>query len=90
MQRSVREREAAIQHLAFHDELTGLPNRTQFRVELAGRIAAAAREHGQFAVAIVDVDRFQDINDTLGHHVGDHLLLALARRLRGGRPARAS
>ncbi|MEO8277018.1 MAG: EAL domain-containing protein [Thermoanaerobaculia bacterium] len=82
MQRSVRAREAAIQHLAFHDELTGLPNRNEFRADLARRISVATREHAQLAVALIDVDRFQDINDALGHHVGDHLLLALAQRLR--------
>ena len=81
MQRAVREREAAIEHLAFHDELTGLANRNRFRAELARRIAEAGSEHGQLAVAIVDIDRFREINDTLGHHVGDRLLIALARKL---------
>jgi len=82
MQRAVRERESAIEHLAFHDELTGLPNRNQFQAELARRIAAAGRNHVRLAVGVVDLDRFKEINDTLGHHVGDRLLLTLAERLR--------
>src|SRR6185503_11371151 len=73
MQQGIRERESAIHHLAYHDDLTGLPNRNRFRVEVAEAIAAARRGHGRLAVALLDLDRFKDINDTLGHHVGDRL-----------------
>jgi diguanylate cyclase (GGDEF)-like protein len=83
MQRGIRDREAAIHHLAFHDDLTGLPNRNRFRVEVSDAIAAAARGRTRLAVAVVDLDRFKDVNDTLGHHVGDRLLVLLAERLQG-------
>jgi diguanylate cyclase (GGDEF)-like protein len=81
MQEGIREREAAIHHLAFHDDLSGLPNRNRFRLEVGEAIAAATRARGRLAVAVIDLDRFKDINDTLGHHVGDRLLLELATRL---------
>ncbi|HXT21068.1 MAG TPA: EAL domain-containing protein, partial [Thermoanaerobaculia bacterium] len=81
MQQGIRERESAIHHLAYHDDLTGLANRNRFRVEVSEAIAAAHRARGRLAVALVDLDRFKDINDTLGHHVGDRLLMELAGRL---------
>jgi diguanylate cyclase (GGDEF)-like protein len=81
MQDGIRERESAIHHLAYHDDLTGLPNRNRFQVEVGEAIAAARRSHGRLAVALVDFDRFKDINDTLGHHVGDRLLREAASRL---------
>ncbi|HXT21267.1 MAG TPA: diguanylate cyclase, partial [Thermoanaerobaculia bacterium] len=81
MQQGIRERESAIHHLAYHDDLTGLPNRNRFRVEVGEAIAAARHGHGRVAVALLDLDRFKDINDTLGHHVGDRLLMQLAKRL---------
>ncbi|MBA2529428.1 MAG: GGDEF domain-containing protein [Euzebyales bacterium] len=73
-------------HLALHDNLTDLPNRRLFvmRVELALR--SARRDGGQVAVLLVDLDRFKEVNDTLGHHTGDRVLQAVARRLsHGGR-----
>ncbi len=81
MQQGIRERETAIHHLAYHDDLTGLPNRNRFRVEVGEAIASARHRHGRLAVALVDLDRFKDINDTLGHHVGDRMLMELASRL---------
>ncbi len=81
MQQGIRERESAIHHLAYHDDLTGLPNRNRFRVEVAEAIAAARSGRGRIAVALLDLDRFKDINDTLGHHVGDRLLMQVATRL---------
>ncbi len=81
MQHEVRAREEAIERLAFRDELTGLPNRTSFQRELERGLERARREHAQLAVAVIDLDRFRDINDTLGHHVGDGLLRGAGERL---------
>jgi diguanylate cyclase len=68
-------------YLAEYDQLTGLPNRRQFQRELA-RITHASDRRG--AVAVIDLDRFKDVNDSLGHHNGDALLTALAHRLVDG------
>ena len=77
-----RLREAAAQHLANHDALTGLPNRRLLETELVAFAEAAERDGARLAIACVDVDRFKDINDTLGHHAGDQLIRGLADRLR--------
>jgi diguanylate cyclase (GGDEF)-like protein/PAS domain S-box-containing protein len=71
------------EHQAMHDGLTGLPNRTLFRDRIEQAIALARRDGGQLAVAMIDLDRFKDVNDTLGHHAGDALLVEVGRRLRG-------
>ena len=68
--------------LAEHDELTTLPNRAAFQVGMAAAIDQGTRDSSQFAVLLVDVDRFKVINDTLGHAAGDHLLQALAERMK--------
>ncbi len=81
--RAIEAREAKAQHLANHDSLTGLPNRRKLEAEFAKFTEAAAREGHRLAIACVDVDRFKDINDTLGHHAGDQLIRHLADRLRG-------
>ena len=81
MQEGIREREAAIHHLAYHDDLTGLPNRNQFRLDVGAAIDRARSGRARLAVAVIDVDRFKEVNDALGHHVGDRLLLLLAARL---------
>lgn len=74
--------EQQLVHNAFHDSLTGLPNRALFGDRLEMALAGARRRPtGQFAVLFFDLDRFKNINDSLGHNVGDHLLVALARRL---------
>jgi diguanylate cyclase (GGDEF)-like protein len=65
------------QHEALHDPLTDLPNRSLFSM----RVARACREGGRFAVLLVDLDHFKEINDTLGHNIGDELLGVLANRL---------
>jgi diguanylate cyclase len=74
---------AALQHQATHDALTGLPNRALFFDRLGREIAHAERDRRAFAVLAVDLDRFKVINDTLGHGVGDQLLIEIARRLSG-------
>jgi diguanylate cyclase (GGDEF)-like protein/PAS domain S-box-containing protein len=68
-------------YLAHHDYLTDLPNRLLLNDRLAQAIAAARRQRQQLAVLFVDVDRFKHINDSLGHVIGDELLLSIARRL---------
>jgi diguanylate cyclase (GGDEF)-like protein len=74
---------AALQHQATHDALTGLPNRLLFIDRLGREIAHAERDGHLFAVLVVDLDRFKVINDTLGHGPGDQLLVEIARRLSG-------
>jgi diguanylate cyclase (GGDEF)-like protein len=80
--RAIEAREAKAQYLANHDSLTGLPNRRKLETEFARFTEAAARDGHRLAIACVDVDRFKDINDTLGHHAGDQLICILADRLR--------
>jgi diguanylate cyclase (GGDEF)-like protein len=71
------------EYLAYHDGLTGLPNRSMFSKLLAQRISESRRDDKQLAVAFLDLDRFKQINDTLGHEAGDQLLKEVATRLRG-------
>jgi diguanylate cyclase (GGDEF)-like protein/PAS domain S-box-containing protein len=74
--------ESQIEHLAFHDALTGLPNRSLFDDRLEIALARCRRDGGQLAILFLDLDRFKRINDTLGHEAGDRLLRAVADRLR--------
>jgi diguanylate cyclase (GGDEF)-like protein len=70
-----------LHRMATTDELTDLPNREFFRAELADRIAAAKTARESFAVMLIDLDRFKEVNDTLGHHYGDELLRQVGPRL---------
>ena len=70
-----------IQHLAFHDYLTQLPNRQKFQTVLNDLIAEGMKQNKFGAVLFLDMDRFKVLNDALGHHFGDQLLLNIARRL---------
>ncbi|MEJ0016967.1 MAG: EAL domain-containing protein [Acetobacteraceae bacterium] len=69
-------------HLATHDTLTGLPNRALFQDRLEQSLAWSRRESACLAVLYLDLDRFKDVNDTLGHAAGDRLLAEVATRLR--------
>ncbi len=71
-----------VEYLAYHDGLTGLPNRSLFSRMLGQGIAHARRYNRQLAVLFLDLDRFKHINDTLGHEAGDELLVTVATRLR--------
>ena len=77
-----RRADEKIAHMAHYDALTDLPNRTLFREQIERELAKVAGG-GQFALLYIDVDEFKGINDSLGHHVGDDLLKAIAGRLRG-------
>jgi diguanylate cyclase (GGDEF)-like protein/PAS domain S-box-containing protein len=74
--------EERVQFLAFYDALTGLPNRTLFQDRLTKELASARRRKDKVALLFLDLDRFKDINDSLGHSVGDLLLKEVAERLR--------
>lgn len=72
-----------IEHLAYHDSLTGLPNRALFLDRLIVAMARANRYRNRMALLFFDLDRFKEINDSLGHTVGDQLLKAVSERIRG-------
>jgi len=74
--------EEQIHHLAHHDALTNLPNRFTLVARLKQAFSSAQRNREKVAVMFIDLDRFKNINDTLGHHIGDELLIQVARRLR--------
>ncbi|HYR63556.1 MAG TPA: bifunctional diguanylate cyclase/phosphodiesterase, partial [Actinomycetota bacterium] len=77
------------EHLALHDVVTGLPNRVLFQEEVAGALGTASADGTRVAVMIMDLDRFREINDTLGHHNGDAVLQLIAARLEGNAPQSA-
>lgn len=82
MQQGIIKREREIERLAFYDSVTMLPNRNSFIKHLSNLIT----EHPEqsFSVVLVDVNRFKEINDTIGHTTGDKLLVQVGERLRGG------
>jgi diguanylate cyclase len=80
-QRRLLRQAAASSHQALHDSLTGLPNRELFADRVGQAIRAADRELQPAALLLLDLDRFKDVNDTLGHHHGDQLLCEVGTRL---------
>ena len=77
-----KEAAARIAHLAYHDSLTGLPNRAVFTDQLSRSVVAATEESAPLAVLCVDLDGFKTVNDVHGHPAGDELLIEVGRRLR--------
>jgi diguanylate cyclase (GGDEF)-like protein/PAS domain S-box-containing protein len=78
-----KEHQKSLEHMAYHDPLTQLPNRALFSDRLQQAIARAARTKESVAICYFDLDNFKPINDKLGHEAGDQLLIMLAERLRG-------
>jgi diguanylate cyclase len=79
--RLLRRSHRRLHHQALHDGLTGLPNRTLLRDRTGQTIRLADRELAPAALLLLDLDRFKEVNDTLGHHYGDQLLIQVGQRL---------
>ncbi|HFE48563.1 MAG TPA: GGDEF domain-containing response regulator, partial [Chromatiaceae bacterium] len=82
--RAHQEAEATIRHMAFHDGLTGLVNRTEFERRIDAAVDSARRDGEQHALFYLDLDQFKLVNDSCGHLAGDELLRQLSRRLHAG------
>jgi diguanylate cyclase (GGDEF)-like protein/PAS domain S-box-containing protein len=78
-----KKAERHLAHLAHHDALTGLPNRTFLQDRIRRELARARRGDRMFALLMLDIDRFKTVNDALGHHAGDALICAVGERLGG-------
>jgi diguanylate cyclase (GGDEF)-like protein/PAS domain S-box-containing protein len=74
--------ETMIKHMAYHDQLTDLPNRYLLRKKLNEAIKDSRKNHCHFALLFLDLDRFKAINDTMGHEIGDNVLVEIAERLK--------
>jgi diguanylate cyclase (GGDEF)-like protein len=82
-QRRLVDQATESRHLALHDPLTGLPNRALFTDRLDSALTTATAGDHQVAVMVIDLDGFKAVNDTMGHHAGDQVLLEAGRRLAG-------
>ncbi len=83
IQRELKAQKEVLHHHAHHDSLTGLPNRFLFNDRLNQAIKQAQRSNSKIAVLFIDLDRFKSINDSMGHNIGDELLIQVAQRLKG-------
>ena len=81
MREQVKERQQALEYNALHDDLTNLANRSCLNEHLEQAIKEAKRQQDNLALLILDLDHFKEVNDTLGHHTGDQLLLKVSNRL---------
>jgi len=83
MSRQVRARQADLRHQALHDALTGLPNRILLQDRIDHAIQEARRRDEHLILLMLDLNRFKEVNDTLGHNVGDHLLIEVGKCIAG-------
>lgn len=81
MDEKVNQRQTELEHQALHDHLTSLPNRFMLNQRLDYLLLTAERNHNNFCLLLMDLDRFKDVNDSLGHAIGDVLLVKVAQRL---------
>lgn len=81
LRRRMARAEKQLEQLAFYDQVTGLPNRRLFELELRRAMARVARERGGVALLFIDVDDFKKVNDSLGHEVGDKVLMMIGERM---------
>lgn len=81
MSQQVHKRQNELEHQAMHDSLTGLPNRLMLQQRLDYHLLIAAREKQKLIFMMLDLNRFKEINDTLGHHIGDSLLVLVGERI---------
>jgi diguanylate cyclase (GGDEF)-like protein/PAS domain S-box-containing protein len=81
---ALREQQSRLNYMAFHDSLTGLPNRSLFYDRIYHGLARARRGNSKIALMLLDIDRFKNINDSLGHDAGDLMLKAISTRLMEG------
>lgn len=84
LEKERNQAEEQIHHLSYHDLLTDLPNRLMFHICIDKAITAARCDNESFALLIINIDRFEEINDSLGHHIGDMVLRQIGFRLKDG------
>ena len=82
MDHQIKRRQEALEHQSLHDSLTSLPNRFMLNERLEYQIVSAQRNNSPVSLLILDLNAFKDINDSLGHRIGDHLLIMVSERLK--------